>query len=335
MRVPRTSGYSAGSLPRIALLLALGASVPRGLFAQAAVQVVSGVSCLACQVQLRPVVTVGDANGPGMLESEYSLVRRDSRGIYYVWASGAPYFWVFDGQGKIMRRVGQRGQGPGEFRSISGILIGSGDSLYVLDESQRRLSVFSPRYELVRTVQLGFEAGFRSVFVGEEILVNSMIRTPELIGYPLHLMNSLGRLTRSFGSTTGVYRPDLRDALEVRELTADAGAVWSAWINQYVIERWDTVGNLTRVLQREVDWFPTWWRPQPGRGAPPLPVTTAIQKQGDTLWVLVRVPGPDWAAAVKPRGRSFAVLDPNVYQNTMVEAIQLRTLSLRRREEGW
>lgn len=108
-------------------------------------------------------------------------------------------------------------------------------------------------------------------------------------------------------------------------MAADRGAAWAAWINRYVIEGWDTAGRLTRTLRRDVEWFPTWWRARSDAETPPLPVTTAIQVQGDTLWVLVRVPDPDWRSAVRPEGKLYTVDDKNAYQDTMVEAIDLRT----------
>jgi len=296
---------------------------PAPASAQVRIVIPPDAVCGECRVTLRPVVTLGDADGPGMLESEYSHARRDSRGRYYVWASGSPYFWVFGADGRVIRRVGARGGGPGEFRSVSGILIGTADSTYAFDESERRLSVFSPEYALVRTARLDLDTGFRSVFLGGGIVVNSMVRTAERIGYPLHLLDLEGRILRSFGSTSGAYRPDMRDALEVRELSADGSRVWSSWINQYVVERWDTTGNLDLVLERNVDWFSAWWRPEGGLKEPPLPVTTAIQVRNDTMWVLVRVPGREWRTAVQPRGRSYTITAANVYQHTMVEVIDL------------
>jgi hypothetical protein len=148
---------ATSALQRLMVVLAVYAAtfVPTELFAQTPPQVVSKVSCPGCRIMLRPVVTLGDADGPGMLESEAHEVTIDSRGRYYVSGGPAPYFWVFDRDGKVLRRIGSRGKGPGEFLLVSGILTAQGDTLHVFDGDQARLSIFSPGYELVRTVNLG------------------------------------------------------------------------------------------------------------------------------------------------------------------------------------
>ena len=55
-----------------------------------------------------------------------------------------------DSTGKVMQRFGGKGAGPGEFTSISWMGSGPGDSVYVWDGNQRRLSVFSPAGTFVR-----------------------------------------------------------------------------------------------------------------------------------------------------------------------------------------
>lgn len=45
--------------------------------------------------------------------------------------------------GELLRTIGQRGEGPSEFRSITDLSIAHGDSLYVVDGKARRLSVYT------------------------------------------------------------------------------------------------------------------------------------------------------------------------------------------------
>jgi hypothetical protein len=56
-----------------------------------------------------------------------------------------------DSTGKVTQRFGGKGGGPGEFRSISWMGSGTGDSIYVWDGQLRRLSVFSAGGAFVRT----------------------------------------------------------------------------------------------------------------------------------------------------------------------------------------
>lgn len=293
--------------------------------AQPTPEVVSIRRCAECNVELKPVVTLGDANGPGALESDVNQVRRDSRGRYFVF-NGGPSIWVFDPRGAFVTRLGRDGDGPGEFREVSGVLPARGDSIIVFDWVHRRMTVFSPDLRFVRTAPTGVPGGLQSAVVGDHLLINAMVRTPGRIGHPLHFLDYDGSILLSFGSQDGLYRPDLRDALELRQVTSHANGVWSAWVSQYQLEEWDTAGRLRRILRRDVPWFPTWWRPGRTGESPPAPTTTGIQISGDTLWVLVLVPAPAWQSAVVARpGRHVSVSDYNVYQHTVIEALDVGT----------
>lgn len=48
---------------------------------------------------------------------------------------------LFDSQGRHLRSVGRRGQGPGEFQAISGLFAERGDSLVAYDQVQRRATI--------------------------------------------------------------------------------------------------------------------------------------------------------------------------------------------------
>jgi hypothetical protein len=326
--VERTALPARPTFWRVMTICALAIVVPASSAGQTPVQLLTEVACPECRITLTPVVTLGDEDGPGMLLTEHNLVTRDSRGRYFVSAVVAPYVWVFDAAGEFIRRIGQRGPGPGEFQGISPLLIGPQDSLYIFDSRQGRMSVFSPDFDLVRTASLGFGRGSHGgAVLGDRIVVNADIRTSERVGYPLHLLDPTGEIVRSFGSETGVYRPDLREIIHQRTVAGAGGeAVWSGWLNQYVIERWDTSGRITRRLRRDVEWFEPWWSPETDIETPPQPVMRAVSQHGDTLWVLIVVPDRDWRSAVRPRpdGRFFIVDDINAYYDSVIEAIDLR-----------
>lgn len=67
----------------------------------------------------------------------------DSQGRVYV---GDPIgeVWVLDPDLRLERRVGRRGFGPGEFRSVGTVRIVARDSLYVYDPDIQRFSVYAP-----------------------------------------------------------------------------------------------------------------------------------------------------------------------------------------------
>lgn len=68
----------------------------------------------------------------------------DSRGQIYVGDWYQQRVTVFSPNGGVVRTIGRKGAGPGEFESIRGVQILAGDSLMVYDPSQARVTVYAP-----------------------------------------------------------------------------------------------------------------------------------------------------------------------------------------------
>lgn len=54
-------------------------------------------------------------------------------------------------EGQLLNIIGKHGQGPGEFVRISSICILENDTLIIVDDLQRRISIFNPNYEFVNS----------------------------------------------------------------------------------------------------------------------------------------------------------------------------------------
>jgi hypothetical protein len=68
--------------------------------------------------------------------------------------SGASEILVLDSVGNTLFRLGGKGDGPGEFRSIDALHLGRGDSLVALDQGLNRASLFSLDGTLGRVISL-------------------------------------------------------------------------------------------------------------------------------------------------------------------------------------
>lgn len=68
---------------------------------------------------------------------------------------------VLEPDGTLIDTLGREGRGPGEFQDLSDVQVARGDSLFVYDNEQSRLTVFAPApsWELTRTVALSHKAG--------------------------------------------------------------------------------------------------------------------------------------------------------------------------------
>ena len=86
------------------------------------------------RVRLEPAVRIGEVEGPRALNDILAVTVGPGSEVYVAqWQT--PYVAVFDNSGAIVRRIGRRGQGPGEL-SQPGTLGWIGDTLWVADQSQ-------------------------------------------------------------------------------------------------------------------------------------------------------------------------------------------------------
>jgi hypothetical protein len=78
----------------------------------------------------------------------------DPAGNAFILDSGNKRIQVFGPDGQYLRTIGRRGQGPGEFESLSSISIDRQGNFHVLDSAQRRIQVFTPRGEVLKTTPI-------------------------------------------------------------------------------------------------------------------------------------------------------------------------------------
>ncbi|MFV1987797.1 MAG: 6-bladed beta-propeller [Gemmatimonadota bacterium] len=262
-------------------------------------------SCTDCSIALSTVMRLGATDGPGMLDwrGGQSFPAFDSRGRIYLRGFFTKELKVYDAGGNYEATIGGEGDGPGEFKGIMGIAIGSFDSLYVFDRLAMRLSVFSPDHVFARSARLEIEpSGYDPVLFPwdpDHFYMTAHMRTPDLIGWPIHKIDMAGSRVHSFGSSTGEYSPV--DSFGGTRIIANGGngTLWSGRLEEYVIERISPNSRVPlEVVRREAEWFPEpeYTDTEHGTRKPP-PLVTSIFQDGDRLWVLTWVPDPKWSDA--------------------------------------
>lgn len=104
------------------------------------------------RVSSSPIMSIGLADGddPYLLYDVTSL-RVNSSGSLIVANAGARELRIFDADGVFVGTVGRRGQGPGEYQHLTGVELFAQDSLVVFDRDLRRLSIFSPSGQFLRS----------------------------------------------------------------------------------------------------------------------------------------------------------------------------------------
>ncbi|NOT07973.1 MAG: hypothetical protein HOP28_07180 [Gemmatimonadales bacterium] len=89
--------------------------------------------------------------------------------------SGAFELRIYDSTGKYLTTVGQKGEGPGEFRGTLFLFPAQGDSLYVLDSGNLRYSVHDASGKYVRMLDRGTDALVRPTWLYRRTIVESNV----------------------------------------------------------------------------------------------------------------------------------------------------------------
>jgi hypothetical protein len=103
----------------------------------------------------QPRVAIGEnATDPDYLFASIAAMTTLSTGAMVVADGQSMELRVYDVAGKFVRRIGRKGQGPGEYRRISSLQRLAGDTLLVSDATGKRLTYLMPDGRVVRTVDV-------------------------------------------------------------------------------------------------------------------------------------------------------------------------------------
>jgi hypothetical protein len=274
--------------------------VAHRLHSQTITVVPSTIACGACRIELVKKVTLGSPTDTVSPSDFQTGVVRDSRGRYYVVpAAGLTTIAVYDSAGRFLRTIGRSGRGPGEYGFIINAEVVEGDSIFVLDANNHRLTVLSPSYSVVRSLPLVGQFTRAFPLPRGEMLVNGSVNTRAAAGYPLHVIGPDGAIRRSFGSA----RPELyrdRDQFNIRWVDRwTQRDVWVAHVDRYEVERWSLDGTLVRAYRRDASWFPPRdYAKRHSLDAAPPPMMLAVWEDASgRIWTISRVASDKWRAS--------------------------------------
>lgn len=256
--------------------------------------------CTSC-LKLRPVTTL---RGSGEITvGATTIIARNRRGQFLLTHVNEPAgLFLFGADGRPLRRIGRRGQGPGEFVSIRALEISAGDTIHVFDGQLQRVSILDPELNFVRTVPLPGPVNLAVVLPGGGYVQNGTMLSPDQVGLPLHLLDRAGRRLRSFGSADGAF-DGMASWAGWRALgLSPRGSVWTLPFTSYQLEEWGLDGGLKRGFRRDPGWF------EPYRIAgrltpqnPPRPRSDAVWEDARGLvWTVIEVVDPDWRRHLQP-----------------------------------
>lgn len=281
--------------------------------------------CADCEIRLQNVATLGNASDPSSVRGDAMVegcnVGRLSNGNFVLSGSigGGPLL-VYGNHGAVIREIGRMGAGPGEFGSDTRLVVGRGDTISVVDESNGRIQTVTSSGQHVRSFRLRGRTGqFALLNNGDFVLHRKPTGRLDDETYLFYLFSPLGEELGRFGKT----------AREIPELDlwlvspGRSEGFWTASLWKYEIHYWTQVDSLKLTVKREVEWFPPdgkWDEDMYVRTPPPPMLVHVREAEASRLWTFSVVPDerwqPDSGDRIMPRW-SRATFD------TMIEVLDL------------
>ena len=280
------------------------------------------------EISLEKVVEIGDPDGPGALGRPNEVDQREN-GEWILTDNVTPgEVKFFSESGAWVRTIGRQGSGPGEYTYAWFIHPLSDNGVEIGDFGNFRITTYDPSLTVTKTRRL-FSLVRGICWLPEERIAGTFLSFAHgEQGQTLHLFDAEGKLERSFGRTFSLEEG--RNSSSMRTLAKTGGSTfWVANLTRYLLEEWDSQGNLIQALERHVDWFQPHTRYAVFRkeDGPPNPGITAMRADASgRLWVVIKVPDPAWEEAFVmgkgPYGLPKEVVgDLSDYFDSMVEVV--------------
>lgn len=195
---------------------------------------------------LKQVARVGSLSRDADAFARVAFVALDERGGFIVADDRTPSISRFDVHGRLVSRVNQRGQGPGELQAPWLVAVLSADSVAVWDAALARVTIFSPALKYVRSfpVTPGWVVNSLRELPSGDFLVSAFDRTTKST---LHFLSREGKYRYSFAPVTipsGVF--SFEESLLGGTAVVVNGQIVVSYKTPYRIDIFDLAGRLQK-----------------------------------------------------------------------------------------
>ena len=257
--------------------------------AQQPVRVSSDVVCAECVITIDTVVTLGGLDGEGMeVIAHYSDIAVDPQERILVTHTMHRSVYVFDMAGRFLRTVGREGEGPGEFSMMITHLNAGPEYIHVFEVLNGR-TLLDHDFEFVRRDHFPGQVHHSFVTESDVVAFSASIPSAAAVGHKLHFLDLSGEMV-SHGAGDAAYHSRASSGAIV---TGNEESLWVVEWDSTRISRWDLrpKPTLAGVWDRTVD---EWERHDHGTRVWPGPGHTGAMLDESGLWIVWRVPDPDW-----------------------------------------
>lgn len=284
--------------------------------------------CPPCEIRIETVTTLRSSETA--MEPRFDFtpsITQDSRGWYYL----APMtdmrsIGVYQPSGRFERVIADSGEDGPLFRYVTEVKMRN-DTLIAVDRGDMELDLIPLGGDAPAQVSLGYRPEGVLPLSDGKYLTQLDIRTPQMVGLPVHLHGPDGEHLRSFGRSSDRV-PDAPYDVKRNIAYGANGSILLTRVNQYRIEIWTLDGRLVDVIEKERSWFAP-WRDMPRNPRTTRPPTwfdsVRFEENGGLLWCVFHVPDQDWAADRAEEDVSPTLVERHEVFDTMVEVLELST----------
>lgn len=225
------------------------------------------VACATCSLRIADSVVLGTPTD-SLVPIRNVEFARDSRGNTRLFTDGTSFpILCYDSVGHFRGQLGKQGSGPGEYRQVSKVAVGAGDSVFVIEPAGMVIHVFAPNSEFVRRITLQ-NAGWVSevgrggpaVYYGKAItdggtspqtkLVRLRADTRVLDSIALYAPPSGYQITVETVLDDGNKQDPLKMELplESNVFPARDGSFWIVSDGNYRLEQYDSTGTPRKLF---------------------------------------------------------------------------------------
>ena len=272
-------------------------------------------SCEECEIVLEEVAVLGHPTDSASFRYDspnlQCVVGRLSNGEFVSSGLvGGEMLFVYDASGRAVRSIGRGGEGPGELGVDLSVIVGAGDTLYVVDHRRRQISTFDPLgiWQRSFSVPWRFDAVAR---LGDGSFILQRRVDYRRDDGDVGMVRVLDRM----GDEIAAHDPPSDRLFELMMPDLDgrnvapgvSGSNWTTRIWSYELHRWSRPGVRDLVVVRDAEWF----RPNPPASIEevdawhvdvpsPRRLLHVWEESDGLLWTYSVIPDERWRPGVRP-----------------------------------
>ncbi len=204
----------------------------------------------------------------------------DRDGNFYVSDHGNLRILKYNPEGKHLLTFGRKGQGPGEFQSMTAVRFDKDDNLYIGDVTSRRICFFNKEGNFLR--QINMPSAYENIFLNSKdfIVASKEEQKPE--SNALNIITILGLFDQTFNTLAELHRiekkielsgspgRDMSARLQIMAnminlvvfqpyiflTSAENDFIYVGYPEKYEINIYSPQGKLIKKIEREYDPVP-------------------------------------------------------------------------------